>query len=75
MSNTRGIYSAQFAELGKGKKSAPIKRGGKISQGNDDEKGIKGKRGKMRRKTGKRGKQWEKREKKREAKVKRGKQR
>ena len=40
-----------------GKKSAPKNRGKKIRQGNDNKKGIKGKRGK---KTGKRGKQCEK---------------
>ena len=45
-----GTYSAQYAELGKGKKSAPKKEGEKISQGNDDKKMIKGKRGEMRRK-------------------------
>ena len=35
------IYSYQFAELGKGKKNQPLKKEGKkISQGNDDKKGI-----------------------------------
>ena len=86
---SRGIYSYQFAELGKGKKkSASKKRGGKISQGNDDKKGIKGKRGKNREKreavgkkkkaVRKRGKQWEKegsRGKKRKKEAKRGKRR
>ena len=49
----RGIYSDQFAEFGKGKRNKPLKKEGeKISQGNDDKKGIKGKEGK---KTGKKG--------------------
>ena len=61
----RGIYSDQFAELGKGEKNQPLKKKGeKISQGNDDKKGIKEKRGgknrEKREAVGKRGKQWEK---------------
>ena len=32
ISYVRGIYSGQFAELGKGKKSASKKRGKKVSQ-------------------------------------------
>ena len=44
-----GIYSGQFAELGEGKKNQPLKKEGqKISQWNNDKKGLKGKRGKMR---------------------------
>ena len=44
--------------LVRGKKNQPLKKEGKkISQGNDDKKGINRKRGE---KTGKRGKQWEK---------------
>ena len=42
----RGIYSYQFTELGKGEKNQPLKKEGtKMTQGNDDKKGIKGKRG------------------------------
>ena len=56
----RGIYSAQIAELGKGKKNQPLKKERKkISKGNDDKKGIKGKRGKMRKNEGKNGKKRE----------------
>ena len=71
----RGMYSDQFAELGKGKKSVPIKRGGKNQPG---ERRLEGDKGKNRGKTGKRGKQWEKegsREKKREKEGSRGKKR
>ena len=65
----RGMYSDQFAELGKGKKSVPIKRGGKNQPGERRLEGDKGKNREKREAVGKRGKQWEKegsREKKRE---------
>ena len=56
----RGIYSYQFAELGKGKKNQPLKKEGKkISQGNDDKKGITGKRGANQGKEGSSGKKRE----------------
>ena len=56
-----GVYFQPNSEnLVRGKKSAPKKRGEKISQGNDDKKGIEGKREKMMKKNRKRGKQGEK---------------
>ena len=50
----KGIYSAQYAELGEGEKNQHLKKEGeKISEGNDAKKGIQ-------RKRGRRGKQCEK---------------
>ena len=50
-SKYRGIYSGQFAELGKGGKISPLnKKGEKFILGNDNKKGIKRKRGKKREK-------------------------
>ena len=44
-----GVYIQPSSQnLVRGKKSAPKKEGGKISKGNDDKKGINGKRGKKR---------------------------
>ena len=58
-SSLRGIYSYQFAELGKGKKKSALKkRGKKIARGKTIKKGH---REKEEKKTGKRRKQWEKR--------------
>ena len=62
--------------MGSGKNQPLKKEGEKICQGNDDKKGIKGKRGKNREKreaVGKRGKQRAKRGEKEETEVKRGK--
>ena len=51
---TAGVYIQPNAQnFLRGKKSAPKRRGEKISQGNDDKKEIKGKRGKNTEKDGK----------------------